>query len=86
MEELSMVTQKTSRPPSVISALVAILTVAQVGGTGILIYFIINEWILGRGSGGTMIWFYVLLLGIVDLFLLYWLTQFLDQLARDEAS
>ena len=79
-----MLTKKTSRPPSVISALVAIFTVAQVGGTGILIYFIINEWILGRGAGDIILLFCVLLLGVVDLFLLYWLTQLLDQVARHE--
>ena len=81
-----MVTQKTQpSPPSLVSALVAILTVAQVGGTGILIYFIINEWMLGRGPGGAMIFFCIVLLGIVDLFLLYWLMQLLDQLVGDEA-
>lgn len=81
-----MVTQKTEQSrPSLVSALVTILTVAQVGGSGILIYFIINEWMLGRGAGGAIIWFCIVLLGIVDLFLLYWLMQLLDQLAGDEA-
>lgn len=81
-----MVTQKTEQSrPSLVSALVTILTVAQVGGSGILIYFIINEWMLGRGVGGAIIWFCIVLLGIVDLFLLYWLMQLLDQLAGDEA-
>lgn len=80
-----MVTQKTQQsPPSLVSALVAIFTVAQVGGSGILIYFIINEWMLGRGAGGAMIFFCIFLLGMVDLFLLYWLLQLLDQLARDD--
>lgn len=81
-----MVTQKTQQsPPSLVSGLVTILTVGQIGGSGILIYFIINEWMLGRGPGGAMIFFCIVLLGIVDLFLLYWLTQLLDQLAGDEA-
>ena len=80
-----MIMQQETRLPLFLSILIAVLTVAQVGGSGVLVYFIINEWILGRAPDSAILLFCIVLLILVDLFLLYWLFHLIEIIFGDEA-
>lgn len=70
--------QNRSGSSVIMTALVSFLTVAQVGASGVLFYFILNEMNNGRGPDNMMLNFILLTIVIVDLYILNWLVKLVD--------
>jgi FtsH-binding integral membrane protein len=55
--------------PSIMSSIIILLTMLQVGVSGVVVYFVINEMSYGRGPAGLMLLLILVVIAVVDLFL-----------------